>query len=198
MVADVDTLKTLDEREYRAGLAEVLKYGAIRDPELIELMEQQVTALHQRDAALLIDLVSRSVEHKASVVAEDEREAGVRATLNFGHSFGHAIEALTDYTRFLHGEAVAIGMVAASHLSEQRGLCAAGAAGRLSQLLQQLNLPVTMPADLDTDDLLECMGLDKKNMTGTRRLILLEALGRACIDSDSRDEQIRQAIDETR
>lgn len=198
VVADVSTLTTLDEREYRAGLAEVLKYGAIRDPELIGLMEQQVTALNRRDAALLIDLVSRSVEHKASVVADDEREAGIRATLNFGHSFGHAIEALTDYTRYLHGEAVAIGMVAASHLSEQRGLCTPGTAARLAKLLQQLDLPVTIPADLSTDHVLERMGLDKKNVTGTRRLILLEALGQACIDSDSRDEQIRRAIDHTR
>ena len=198
VVADIGTLATLDDREYRAGLAEVLKYGAIRDAAFLEQLEARVDALNGRDADALVEGVSASVRHKAEVVAEDELEAGVRATLNFGHTFGHAIEAETDYTRFLHGEAVAIGMVVAARLSEQQGLCPAGVSRRIGHLLQRLGLPVTIPADLATDDLLALMGLDKKNVTGTRRLVLLRDAGDAFIDTDSPDEAVRQAIDDTR
>jgi len=198
VVADTATLGTLDEREYRAGLAEVVKYGAIRDAAFLDDIEDQAGALDQRTGATLVEIVARSVAHKAEVVAADEREAGVRATLNFGHSFGHAIETHTRYERYLHGEAVAIGMVMAARLSELRGLCAPGIAQRLAGILQRLGLPVTIPAEIRAEDLLALMTLDKKNTSRARRLILLTAAGQAVIDTESPDEAILEAIEACR
>jgi len=198
VVADIATLDTLDEREYAAGLAEVLKYGAIRDRDFLDGIEQRCEALLARDKDSLVDVVSRGVAHKAAVVAEDEQEAGVRATLNFGHSFGHAIEACTSYTRFLHGEAVAMGMVVAARLSEARGLCPGGVADRLAGILHRLGLPVTIPTDIGAEALLELMALDKKNTAGTRRLVLLRDAGHAIIDTQSRSADILSAIEACR
>ncbi len=198
VVADTATLNTLDDREYRAGMAEVVKAAAIRDRAFLEDIEAHVAALLDRDRDTLERMVARSVAHKADVVAEDELEAGVRATLNFGHTFGHAVEALTGYTRFLHGEAVAMGMVAAARLSEQRGLCPPGVAERLAAALHDLHLPVTIPGDLAADDLLALMKLDKKNTADTRRLVLLRDAGEAIIDTESRTSEIRAAIEATR
>lgn len=198
VVADTATLDTLDAREYRAGLAEVVKYGAIRDVQFLQEIEHSTEALLQRDPACLVDVVSRSVEHKAEVVAQDEREAGVRATLNFGHSFGHAIETRTNYQQYLHGEAVAIGMVMAARLSEARGLCPAGFADRLAGILQRLELPVTIPPEISAGSLLDLMKLDKKNTSQTRRLVLLEDAGRAIIDTHSTADEILRAIEACR
>lgn len=198
VVADTAVLDTLPPREYGAGLAEVLKTAAIRDADFLDFLDAHDAALVDRDPEALGAVVARSVAHKAAVVAEDEQEAGVRATLNFGHSFGHAIEALTRYQRFLHGEAVAMGMVAAAHLSEQRGLCPAGVAARISSTLQRLGLPVTIPRDLAGEDLLDLMQLDKKNTAGTQRLILLRDLGHAVVDSDSRRDEVLAAIEACR
>jgi 3-dehydroquinate synthase len=198
VLADVSTLATLPDREYRAGLAEVVKYGAIRDLSFIGDLERQAEALGRRDPARLEDIVARSVAHKAEVVAADELEQGVRATLNFGHSFGHALETETAYDRFLHGEAVAIGMVAAARLSEARGLLAEGFADRLADLLEALGLPIAFPRDIAGERLLAHMGLDKKNRAGERRLILLDGPGHAIVDSASRDEDVLAAIEATR
>lgn len=195
VVADTGTLDTLDDREYRAGLAEVVKAGAIRDAAFLEDIEARAESLLAREPGALMDTVARSIEHKAEIVAEDEREAGVRALLNFGHTFGHAIETRTEYTRFLHGEAVAMGMVVATRLSELRGLCPAGVADRLATILQRLGLPVTMPADLEADDLLELMGLDKKHTSTAQRFILLRGLGDAFIDTGSEPAELRAAIE---
>jgi 3-dehydroquinate synthase len=128
-------------------------------------------------------------------VAQDEREAGVRALLNFGHTFGHAIETHTGYTRFLHGEAVAMGMVVAARLSEHRRLCPPGVTDRLAAILHRLGLPVTMPADLEAEELLRLMGLDKKHTSMAQRFILLRALGDAIIDTDSDLAELRDAIE---
>ncbi len=195
VVADTATLSTLDDREYRAGLAEILKTGAIRDRAFLADLEACAPALLDRDPEALEDIVARSVAHKAEVVAEDEQEAGVRALLNFGHSFGHAVEAHTGYTRFLHGEAVAMGMVAAARLSEQRRLCPAGVADRIAEGLRRLGLPTLIPADLDVDALLDLMQLDKKNTTRQRRLVLLRDAGDAFVDAGSEPGQVRAAIE---
>lgn len=195
VLADITSLATLPEREYCAGLAEVVKYGAIRDLAFITYLEKHADALVQRDSQCLGEVVARSVEHKAEVVAADEREQGQRALLNFGHSFGHALETHTAYQHYLHGEAVAIGMVMAARLSESRGLLSSGFADRLADVLQALGLAVTIPGGIRACDLLEHMRLDKKNLSGRQRLVLLNGPGRACVDEQSNDEQIMAAIE---
>ncbi len=195
VVADIATLRTLEDREYRAGLAEVVKAGAIRDAAFLDDIETRSESLQARRDDALIDTFARRIQHKADVVAEDEREAGVRALLNFGHTFGHAIETRTGYTRFLHGEAVAMGMVVAARLSENRGLCPPGVTDRLTSILHSVGLPVTMPADLEAEDLLQLMGLDKKHTSTAQRFILLRSLGDAFIDTDSTPAELREAIE---
>jgi len=194
VLVDIDTLQTLPEREFSAGMAEVVKIAAIRDEAFLDWLENNEPGINAREPETLINMISRSIQNKADVVTEDEREAGVRALLNFGHSFAHALETLTDYKKFLHGEAVAIGMMVASRLSEQRGLCAPGLSDRLGKLLQSFGLPVDMPDNSHPDDILELMKLDKKVIAGAYRLILLKSAGQGIIDSDSSNEQITAAI----
>lgn len=179
VIADLDTLATLPEREYRAGLAEVVKYGAIRDAEFFHWLEHQAEALLDRDPLALTEAVLRSCRHKAEVVARDEREEGERALLNFGHTFGHALEAEAQYGVLLHGEAVAIGMVAAARSSATLGLANEQDGERLSALLTRLGLPTRIPADLDAERLLARMQLDKKARAGALRLVLWRGIGRA-------------------
>src|SRR6056297_1239531 len=177
VMMDVESLATLDERDYLAGLAEVIKYGAIRDASFID-------RLLQRRADTLEVAVARSAQHKIEVVEADEREAGQRALLNFGHTFGHAIETATGYERYRHGEAVAIGMHLAARLSAKLDLIADSDAQRLTRLLASLALPTDPPADVESKALLAHMHLDKKNRGGKNRLILLDALGAAIIRDD--------------
>lgn len=195
VLADTASLMTLPDREYQAGLAEVVKYGAICDLGFIKFLEDNIQQLRTRDTACLDNVVARSVAYKAEVVAADEREQGRRAVLNFGHSFGHALESQTRYQTYLHGEAVAIGMVMAARLSERRGLMQAPFSEQLAQLLQALGLPVTIPAEINSEDLLARMQLDKKNVAGKRRLILLRRPGQAIIDHHSEDQDILAAIE---
>lgn len=194
VLIDVGTLATLPEREYLAGLAEVIKYGAIGDVEFLDWLSANRAALQCRDSAALRQAVARSVAHKIRVVEADEREAGQRALLNFGHSFGHAIETCTDYARFLHGEAVAIGMVLAAGLSARLGMIEVDDAARLAELIAAFGLPTRMPEDLCTGSLLECMRLDKKNLAGRFRLVVLNALGDACIRSDVEFETLMEHL----
>lgn len=194
VLVDSATLDTLDEREYRAGLAEVVKYGAIRDAAFFDWLEGQARDLAERAPAAVDRVIRRSVEIKAEIVGQDELEAGIRALLNFGHSFGHALESETAYERFLHGEAVAIGMVTAAQLSEARTLCPSGAAGRLARLLAALGLPVRIPADLPADRLARALELDKKALASGLRLILLRNIGEAVVDGDSTETQILAAL----
>jgi len=198
VLADTACLRTLPEREFRAGLAEVVKYGAICDASLLTYLEQHTEALLRVEPEATSRVVLESVRHKADIVARDEFESGVRAILNFGHSFAHALETLTAYRRYLHGEAVAIGMIVAARLSEQRGLCPPGMAERLASLEDALGLPVRIPDDLSTREVLECMLLDKKNLAGRRRLILLRGPGEAVVDEASTDAEIAAAIDACR
>jgi 3-dehydroquinate synthase len=183
VLADMDTLVTLPERELRAGLAEVVKHGAIRDADFFAWLEASADRLSARDPDALAHAVKRSVEIKAEVVALDEREADVRALLNFGHTFGHAIEAGMGYGAWLHGEGVAAGMVMAADLSVRMGLLDAPASARLKALLARLGLPVAGPA-LSADRYLELMSIDKKVQAGRIRFVLLQQLGAATLASD--------------
>lgn len=194
VMVDIETLKTLPKREFSAGLAEVVKIAAVRDAEFLYWLENNGAAIMAREPAVLTSMIRRSIANKADVVAEDEREAGVRALLNFGHSFAHALETLTHYRSYLHGEAVAIGMMVASRLSEQRGLCGNGISERLGRLLHSFDLPLDIPANLDPDDILDTMKLDKKVIAGSTRLILIKSAGQGIIDSRSDKLQIAAAI----
>jgi 3-dehydroquinate synthase len=194
VLVDIDTLATLPEREFSAGLAEVVKIAAVRDAEFLDWLENNRVAIMSRNADTLASMIQRSITNKAEVVAQDEREAGIRALLNFGHSFAHALETLTDYRQYLHGEAVAIGMMVASRLSELRGFCEAGFSNRLGKLLQSFDLPLDLPEKLDPEDILETMKLDKKVMTGSARLILVKSAGEGFIDSSSDKLQVTAAI----
>lgn len=179
VVIDTDTLTTLPERELKAGLAEVIKHGAICDLQFFEWIEQNLDALLAKDPGALAHAIQRSCEVKAGVVAEDEREAGRRAILNFGHTFGHAIENCLGYGEWLHGEAVAAGMVMAADLS---GI-PANDVERLRKLLQRAGLPVSPPA-ISADDWMRAMGMDKKVQQKQLRFVLLHALGDAHFTSD--------------
>ena len=179
VLADIDTLTTLPEREYRAGLAEVVKYGAIGDPDFFAWLEKHVDALTARDTDVIAEAVLRSCRHKAGVVARDERETGERALLNFGHTYGHAMETIGDYRQWLHGEAVAIGMVLAAQLSAALGLADRTDAERLQMLLTRLGLPTARPDNADPDRVVALMRLDKKSLSDRLRLILWRGIGRA-------------------
>ena len=179
VIADTQTLATLPRREYLAGLAEVVKYGAIGDVPLFEWIEAHADALLARDGETLVEAIARSCSCKAGVVARDEREQGERALLNFGHTFGHAIEAEAGYGRWLHGEAVAIGMVLAAQLSARLGRAPVADATRLRVLLERLGLPTRLAADGPPERLLQRMRLDKKSVSGDLRLVLWTGLGAA-------------------
>jgi len=194
VVADMDTLATLPDRELRAGLAEVIKHGAIRDAALFAWLEVNMERLLARDPEALAHVVKRSVEIKAEVVATDERESGERVLLNFGHTFGHAIEAGVGYGSWLHGEAVGAGMAMAADLSARVGLLDGASVDRLRRLLERAGLPVAGPR-LDADRYVELMAVDKKARAGRTPFILLERLGTAVIRSDVAPEAVRATLD---
>ncbi|RFF26940.1 MULTISPECIES: 3-dehydroquinate synthase [unclassified Wenzhouxiangella] len=194
VVADIDTLISLEDRDYRAGLAEVVKYGAIRDERFFSWLESRAEPLNARMPDALLEAVHASVTHKAEVVAADEREAGERALLNFGHTFGHALETATGYARYRHGEAVAIGMVLGARLSELLGKLRLGTSERLVHLLEHLGLPTTLPEDINRDRLLALMRLDKKNRADRIRVVLLEEVGRAVVETCPADD-IREVLE---
>ena len=193
VIADVGALATLPEREFRAGLAEVIKYGIIADRAFFAWLESHVDDLLSRDPAGLIHAVRRSAEIKAEVVADDEREQGRRMILNFGHTFGHAIEAVTGYERFLHGEAVAVGLVMAMELSVRLGRSEDRDAERVRRLIERCGLLTEAP-ELDEDALLDAMGMDKKVMDGRLRLIVCDGIGGVSVASDVPERTLRGAI----
>ena len=195
VVVDLDTLATLPAREYAAGLAEVIKYGLIRDAEFFAWLIDNVEALNGREAAALAFAIERSCAIKAVVVAADEREGGVRAHLNFGHTFGHAIERIQGYGDWLHGEAVAAGMVLASRLSVLRGTLDSEVVDQLTAFNQAVGLPVAPPASVTTQAMLEAMGSDKKVSGGKVRYIVLTQLGEAVVAENVTDEDIARVID---
>jgi 3-dehydroquinate synthase len=193
VIADVATLDTLPERELRSGLAEVIKHGLALDAAFVEWLEANVEKILARERAALVHAVRRSCELKARIVAADERELGARALLNFGHTFGHAIEAATGYGSWLHGEAIAAGMVMASELSARLGLLGMADVQKIRTLLLRAGLPVTGPA-LAPPKLMALMTLDKKAAKGRTRFVVLEAIGRAALSADVDDAAVRQAI----
>jgi len=183
VIADPETLRTLAEREYRSGLAEVVKYGLIRDPGFFAWLEGHPDELLRRDPRALAHVIKRSCELKAEVVGIDEREHGLRAILNLGHTFGHAIETATGYGSWLHGEAVSAGMVLASDLSMRLGWLPPGDHERTVALLRRLELPVAAPG-IGAARALELMGMDKKVLSGKLRLVLMKSLGEAVVTAD--------------
>jgi 3-dehydroquinate synthase len=183
VITDTDTLATLPDRELSAGLSEVIKYGCVWDPLLFDWLGQNMGKLLARDADALTYAIARSCEIKATVVAKDEREHNLRAILNFGHTFGHAIEAATAYETFLHGEAVGLGMLMAADLSRRLGLIDATIKNRVHDILTRANLPTEAPR-IGAAKALELMQMDKKVLAGTIRLVLLEKLGRAIVTGD--------------
>jgi len=180
VIADTDTLATLPERELAAGIAEVIKYGLIRDADFFEWLEKNVVRLSAREPEALVYAIERSCRNKAEIVALDERESGVRMLLNFGHTFGHAIETGLGYGTWLHGEAVAAGMVLAAELSRMLGLIDHHDVERVTGILARAGLPTSAP-DLGVDRYLELMGHDKKVEGGKLRFVLLKRLGEAFV-----------------
>jgi 3-dehydroquinate synthase len=194
VVADTTTLDSLPDRELRAGLAEVVKYGAIVDADFFAWLEAHADALLARDAASLEHAIAVSCRHKAGIVVRDETEQGERMLLNFGHSFGHAIETEQGYGSLIHGEAVAIGMVLAAKLSAQLGRAPVADADRLQALLERFGLPTSIPENLGADALLQRMRLDKKALSGALRLILWRGIGQAEVVRDVAESVILQVL----
>jgi len=184
VIADISLLKTLPAREISAGLAEVIKYGLISDYDFFVWLEQNIELLMQGDEAALSYAVLRSCKNKAEVVAQDEHEGGIRAILNFGHTFGHAIETAQGYGNWLHGEAVAAGMAMAADLSMRRGDISLNDLGRIIDLLTRANLPTKAPHNMTSEQFVSLMGVDKKVLDGRLRLVLLASLGSAIITTD--------------
>lgn len=194
VIADTGTLGTLPDRELGAGLAEVIKYGLIRDPGFLEWLESNIEALRNRDHEALSFAIERSCRNKAEVVALDEREQGVRALLNLGHTFGHAIEAATGYTTWLHGEAVAVGMLMAADLSRRLGHLEQTDIERVESLLRRAGLPVRPPEAMTPESFERYMAVDKKVVDGRVRLILLRSLGDAYVRDDYSREAFRDTL----
>lgn len=179
IVADVESLKTLPEREFREGLAEVIKYGAIMDAPMVADLERDMDAVLARDPAVLEWMVERSLRHKAYVVENDAREGGLRKILNFGHTVGHAIEASAGYGKYLHGEAVAIGMVAACAISRKFARLDEGESERLVELIRKAGLPISMDSRLITEEFVVALRLDKKRVEKQIEFVLIDRIGHA-------------------
>jgi len=195
VLIDVDVLTSLSEREYRAGLAEVVKYGVILDAEFFAYLEQNIAAIHARDTGILRDIVERCCRLKADVVEADERETtGLRSVLNYGHTFAHAFEAAGGYDQLLHGEAVSLGMMCAARLAEKMGRVDAKFVERQQKLLAALRLPLEVPA-FDHDELLDFMRRDKKVDDGKLRFVLPDRIGHVELVKDVRTDDVLAALD---
>jgi 3-dehydroquinate synthase len=194
VIIDTDTLSTLPDREFHAGLAEVIKYGLIIDADFFHWLESNIDLLLQRDKPTLAYAIELSCVSKARIVAEDETEQGIRAILNLGHTFGHAIETFQSYKQWIHGEAVAAGMVMAAELSVISGDLAEADLQRIKHLLQRCSLPVTPPADMKAEDFDRLMLRDKKVLDGQLRLVLLKSLGEACVTDQFSIDHLNQLL----
>lgn len=191
VLIDVSVLKTLPPREFTAGMAEVIKYGVIWDKTLFESLEatDSIDRLEGIPPSLLVEIITRSCQAKADVVSKDERESGLRAILNYGHTIGHALESLTDYETFVHGEAVAIGMVAAGRLAVKLGLWSEQEAERQDRLIVKASLPTRIPSYLSVDDIISHLYIDKKVKNGRIRFVLPSSIGSVSIH-EVKDNQI--------
>lgn len=196
VLADTNTLNTLEDRQLSAGIAEVIKYGLIRDQAFFHWLQQNMLKLLERDAVSLAYAIEVSCQNKADVVAADELEGGIRAILNLGHTFGHAIEAAMGYGNWLHGEAVATGMLMAAELSHKMQWLSADDVQATRAILQQARLPVSAPQEMDYATFMRYMQVDKKVEAGVIRLILLKSIGEAMITADYSQQDLQQTIEE--
>ncbi len=193
VVADLETLKSLPEKEYKAGIAEIIKHGVIEDAQLFEFLERQFQNILAHDTEALEHIIATSCAIKASVVEKDERESHYRMVLNFGHTIGHAIEALTGYSKYTHGEAVAIGMVYAAKLSQLTGRCSQDVTQRITDLIKNFGLPTQLP-DLKAKDMIQSMYLDKKTAHKKIRFILVKDIGSIEIVDHVEETIIQEAL----
>ncbi len=194
VIADTSTLSTLPDREFKAGLAEVIKYGLIADIEFFVWLEENIEGLLARESELLSYAIERSCKNKAAVVARDEREGGIRAILNLGHTFGHAIETAQSYGDWLHGEAVAAGTLMAADLSMRMGWITAADVARIRSLFERSGLPLAPPADITPQQFLDLMSIDKKVIDGSLRLVLLKSIGEAVVTAEIDSEKLMQTL----
>jgi 3-dehydroquinate synthase len=191
---DVDTLKSLPKKELLAGLSEVIKYGVIWDANLFDYLADNRDGLLALDVKTLTHIITRSCEIKAEVVSKDEREAGLRSILNYGHTIGHAIESTAGYGRYLHGEAIAIGMNLEARLSHALGILAEADVSRIKGIMDAYGLPTTLPADIDTNDMLNAMEIDKKALAGKLRFTLPERVGSVKLLVEVERERILEVL----
>ena len=184
VIIDTDTLNTLDDRQLSAGIAEVIKYGYINDADFLGWLNQNMDKLLKREPEALAYAIYRSCQHKADIVAADEKEAGQRALLNLGHTFGHAIETGMGYGKWLHGEAISAGMVMAAELSREHGWVSDADVDEMRALLKKANLPVDPPAEISAERFSELMSIDKKVQDGVLHLVLMKAVGESIVTRD--------------
>lgn len=196
VVIDVDTLDTLDDQQYSAGMAEVIKYGLLGNADFFAYLEDNIDNLMTRDKALIIEIVYQSCADKAEIVAQDELESGKRALLNLGHTFGHAIENSLGYGTLLHGEAVSVGMLMATKLSQLEGYLTADKVERVADLLKYANLPIAIGSKIQPDDFTRAMSVDKKSINGEIRLVLIQQLGQAFITGEYQPANLNKIIEE--
>lgn len=194
VAADMEALKTLPPREIKSGMAEIIKYGVIADGGFFAWLEERLDQLLDLDGEALEHAVETSCRIKAGVVEEDETEQGLRAVLNFGHTVGHAVEALTGYRSISHGEAVGIGMAAAARLAATLGMLPENEAGRINSLIKRAGLPVDVPPELSPDDIIASMRRDKKALAGRLTLVLPVGIGRVVIKRDVSEENVREVL----
>jgi 3-dehydroquinate synthase len=192
---DTLTLNTLPRREFLSGLGEVIKYGVIWDRELFSYLDANRNKILELDAKALMHIIRRSCEIKAEIVSKDERESGLRAILNYGHTIGHAVETLTGYKKYLHGEAVAIGMCLEAELSSQLGFTGSNEPAMLKNLIDSFGLPSEMPSGIQTGELLLSMQIDKKTVGGKMHFVLPEKIGRVKVYSGTEPEDIRRLLE---
>ncbi|RKZ80300.1 MAG: 3-dehydroquinate synthase [Gammaproteobacteria bacterium] len=195
VIADTNTLNTLEDRQLSSGLAEVIKYGLINDPEFFDWLEQNMSALRARQTDVLSEAIERSCQDKADVVASDELEHGVRALLNLGHTFGHAIETGMGYGSWLHGEAIAVGMLMAAELSQRMGWIDGVIVARIKTLLIAAGLPTTIPDEMSSDQFMNLMAVDKKVQDGRIRLVLLKGIGQAIMSDDYDADKLVETLE---
>jgi len=195
VIADTETLNTLDDRQLSAGLAEIIKYGLINDADFFAWLEKNMLHLLARDPDALAYAIERSCHDKAEIVAADERESGVRALLNLGHTFGHAIETGTGYGNWLHGEAVGCGMWLAAELSHQHGWFTQTELDRTRDIIVEAKLPIKPPTSMNSDEFLDIMAVDKKNLEKKIRLVLMKGIGKSFICDDFDNALLKELLE---
>ena len=193
VLANIDTLDTLDDREFKAGLGEIIKYGMILDKGFFKFLDKNMDNILAKDKDLIEEIIYKSCLYKANIVQKDEKEAGIRAILNYGHTIGHAVESVTEYKKYLHGEAIAIGMVYASKLAEQEGLINESVTEAQISLFEKIGLPVSIK-DIDVDKIINIIKTDKKFVSGTPCFILPKGIGKVIISKDVSIEDVEEIL----